>query len=172
MRVKSERDFWSGLVFVAVGIVFAVAATNYPMGPPCAPENACAASVGARFAQLSAEPGPGYFPLGLGVVLAIVGVVILFKALVLESEAGDPIETVAWRPLFATLAAILVFGAALERLGLVVSVALLVAVASLAKTERRWRRTLGIAVALALVAWLVFVVGLKVSVPLWPRLLA
>jgi hypothetical protein len=170
LRIKNERDFWSGLVFSVVGIGFAVAATSYSMGPPCGPQEACAASPAARLAQLSAEPGPGYFPLGLGVLLACVGVVILFKSLVLESEGGDPIEAFAWRPLLATVGAIALFGALLQPLGLVVSVVLLAGVASLASPERRWRRTLVVAAALALAAWLVFAFASKPAVPLWPRL--
>ena len=49
MKIKSQRDFWSGLMFVVVGVVFAVGATNYSMGT-------------------SARPGAGYFPLMLGVL--------------------------------------------------------------------------------------------------------
>lgn len=171
MRIKSERDFWSGLVFVVVGIGFAVAATHYPMGPPCSPPDACADSLSVRLSQLSARPGPGYFPLGLGVMLAFVGAVILFKSLVLESEVGEPVGAFAWRPLLATVGAIALFGALLEPLGLVVSVPLLVGIASLASTERRWRRTFAIAAALTVAAWLVFVVVLKLAIPLWPHLL-
>lgn len=171
MRIKSERDFWSGLVFVVVGIGFAVAATHYPMGPPCSPPDGCADSLSVRLSQLSAKPGPGYFPLGLGVMLAFVGAVILFKSLVLESEIGEPVGAFAWRPLLATVGAIALFGALLEPLGLVVSVPLLVGIASLASTERRWRRTFAIAATLTLAAWLVFVVVLKLAIPLWPHLL-
>ena len=170
MRIKSERDFWSGLVFVVVGISFAVAATHYPMGPSCSPQDACVASPGERLSQLSAAPGPGYFPLGLGVMLALVGAVILFKSLVLESEVGDPLGAFAWRPLLATVGAIALFGTLLEPLGLVVDVPLLVGVASLASTERRWRRTLAVAAALTPAAWLIFVAVLKLAIPLWPQM--
>ena len=65
MRIKSERDFWSGLMFIVVGVIFAVGATNYSMGPACPPNDPCAANLWARLSQLSAHPGAGYFPLGL-----------------------------------------------------------------------------------------------------------
>ena len=77
MKIKSERDFWSGLMFTVVGIVFAVGATNYSMGS-------------------SARPGPGYFPLLLSVILAILGAVVLFKSLTIETEGGAVISFVPW----------------------------------------------------------------------------
>ena len=60
MKIKSEKDFWSGLMFIAVGVAFAWGATNYSFGS-------------------SARPGPAYFPFGLGVLMAILGGMILFK---------------------------------------------------------------------------------------------
>ena len=80
MKIKSQSDFWAGLMFIVVGVAFAWGATNYSIGS-------------------SAQPGPGYFPLGLGVLLAILGAFVLFKSLTIESEGGDPIGTFAWRPL-------------------------------------------------------------------------
>ena len=69
MKIKSERDFWSGLMFIAVGVGFAIGATNYSMGPACPPNDPCAANLWARMSQLSAHPGAGYFPLGLAILL-------------------------------------------------------------------------------------------------------
>ena len=77
MKIKSEKDFWSGIMFLVVGIVFAVGATNYSMGT-------------------SARPGPGYFPLILSVILAILGAIVLFKSLTIETEGGDKIGHIAW----------------------------------------------------------------------------
>ena len=47
----------------------------------------------------SARPGPGYFPFGLGILQALLGGVVLFKSLTIETEGGDPIGAVAWKPL-------------------------------------------------------------------------
>ena len=87
MKIKSERDFWSGLMFVTVGVVFAVGATNYSMGT-------------------AARPGAGYFPMILSVVMALLGAVVLFKSLTIETEGGDPIGAFAWRPLLVIVASI------------------------------------------------------------------
>ena len=70
MRIKSQKDFFAGLLFLALGVAFAWGATTYNVG------------TGARM-------GPGYFPLMLGVVLAIMGAVEVFKSMVVETESGD-----------------------------------------------------------------------------------
>ena len=149
MKIKSQRDFWSGLMFVVVGLVFAVGATNYSMGS-------------------SARPGPGYFPLILSVLMAILGGIVLFKALTIETEGGDPIGHVAWRPLLVIVAAIAVFGAALPRLGLVITVPILILMTSLAGDEFKWKGVLATAVVLTVGAWAIFVLGLKLIIPMWP----
>ena len=81
MNIKSQKDFFSGLMFMGVGVAFAWGAAGYTVGN------------GARM-------GPGYFPLVLGVLLAVLGGIITFKALVVETVDGDKIGAWAWRPLF------------------------------------------------------------------------
>ena len=149
MKIKSQRDFFSGLMFLVVGIVFAIGATNYSMGT-------------------SARPGPGYFPLILSVLMAILGSVVLFKALTIETEGGDPVGSIAWRPLIVIVVAISVFGAALPRLGMVITVPLLIIIVSFAGGEFRWKGVVANSVVLTAFAWLVFVYGLKLTIPMWP----
>ncbi len=169
MRIKSERDFWSGLMFVAVGVVFAIGATNYSMGPACPPQDACAASLWGRLSQLSAHPGAGYFPLGLSILLALLGAIVLFKSLTIESEGGDRIGAFAWRPLIVIVAAIAVFGAMLEPMGLALTIPVLVVISSLAGDEFRWKGVAANAVVLTIGSWAIFVWGLKLTIPVWPR---
>jgi hypothetical protein len=102
MKIKSQKDFWSGLMFMGVGIAFAWGATNYTIGE------------GARM-------GPGYFPLVLGILLTIIGVFITFEALVVETEDGEPVGKFAWKPLFFIIGSNLIFGillAGLPKLGI------------------------------------------------------
>ena len=91
MNIKSQKDFFSGLMFTAVGVAFAWGATKYSLG------------TGARM-------GPGYFPTMLGVLMAILGGVITFKAMVVETEDGDKVGSWAWKPLLFIIAANLLFG--------------------------------------------------------------
>jgi hypothetical protein len=151
MKIKSQRDFWSGLMFVAVGVAFAIGATNYSMGS-------------------SARPGAGYFPMILSVVMALLGAVVLFKSLVIETEGGDPIGAVPWRPLLVIVAAIVFFGVSLERLGLLITVPLLIVISSLAGGEFGWKGVVANAAVLTFGAWGIFVWGLKLTLPLWPRM--
>ncbi|RTL42317.1 MAG: tripartite tricarboxylate transporter TctB family protein [Burkholderiales bacterium] len=149
MKIKSQRDFVSGLLFLVVGVAFAWGATEYSFGN-------------------SARPGPGYFPFGLGVLLAILGAFVLFKALTLESEGGDPIGRIAWRPLLIIVAAVAVFGFALPRLGLVLTLPLLVLMSAMAGDEFHWRDVLITSVVLTLGSWALFIWGLKLTMPVWP----
>ena len=149
MKIKSQRDFWSGLMFVAVGIAFAVGATNYTMGS-------------------SARPGPGYFPLILSAVMAILGGIVLFKSLTIETDDGDPIGAFAWRPLLVIVGSITMFGFALPRLGMLVTVPLLIIFSSFAGDEFHWKGVLANAVVLTIGAWGIFIAGLKLTIPLYP----
>lgn len=149
MKIKSQRDFVSGLLFLVVGVAFAWGATEYSFGN-------------------SARPGPGYFPFGLGILLALLGGVVLFKALTLESEGGDPIGDIAWRPLIIIVAAVAVFGVALPRLGLACTLPLLITMSALAGNEFHWRDVLISSVVLTVGSWALFILGLKLTIPLWP----
>jgi hypothetical protein len=152
VKIKSQRDFWSGLMFVGVGATFAIGATNYSMGT-------------------SARPGAGYFPLMLSVIMAILGAIVLFKSLTIESPGGDPVGGIAWKPLLIIVAAIVTFGVLLERLGLFITVPILIIISSLAGDEFRWRGVVVSAVILTLGSWAVFILGLKLTIPILPRFL-
>ncbi|UDF37694.1 UNVERIFIED_ORG: tripartite tricarboxylate transporter TctB family protein [Shinella sp. XGS7] len=152
MKIKSQRDFWSGLMFLVVGLGFAWGATEYNFGN-------------------SARPGPGYFPFGLGILLAVLGGVVLFKALTIESEDGDPIGAIAWRPLGIIVGAIVVFGWALPHLGMVIALPLLVVLSALAGDEFKLHEALLTAAVLTVGSWVIFVWGLNLVIPLWPTFL-
>ena len=149
MKIKSQRDFFAGLMFLAVGLSFAFGATHYSFGS-------------------SAKPGPGYFPFGLGLLLAILGGMVLFNALSIERDGGDPIGAIAWRPLIVIVGSIALFGVALPRLGLIATLPLLVLLSSLAGDEFRLRDALINAAILTFGSWVIFIWGLKLQMPLWP----
>ena len=149
MKIKSQKDFWSGLMFVAVGLGFAWGATNYSFGA-------------------SARPGPGYFPFGLGILLALLGALVLFKSLTIETDGGDPIGSIAWKPLLIIVATVAIFGALLPRLGMFITLPLLVLGASMAGDEFHWGEALLNAVILTVASWVIFIYGLSLTIPLWP----
>lgn len=153
MKIKSQKDFWSGLMFIVVGGGFAIGALNYSFGS-------------------SARPGPAYFPFGLGILLAILGAMILFEALTIETEDGEPIGAFAWKPLVIILAAVAGFGFLLPRLGLVITLPLLVLVSAYASDEHTWIGSIINATVIIAMSYLIFVVGLKLTMPLWPTIFA
>ena len=113
MKIKSQKDFWSGLMFVAVGLGFAWGATSYSFGS-------------------SARPGPAYFPFGLGILMAIMGALVWFASITVETEDGDPIGSIAWKPLIIITASVVMFGFILPKLGMIISLPLLIIVSALA----------------------------------------
>ena len=149
MNIKSQRDFWAGMMFLVVGVGFAIGATNYSMGT-------------------SARPGAGYFPMGLGVLTALLGAFILFESLTIETEDGEPVGSIAWRPLIVIFLTIMVFGALLPRLGMLLTIPILIVMTSLAGDEFRWRGVAINAVVLTFASWVIFVWGLKLTMPLLP----
>ena len=153
MKIKSQRDFWSGVMFIVVGGGFAIGATNYSMG-------------------VSARPGPGYFPLMLSTIMVLLGAIVLFKSLTIETEGGDPIGAIAWRPLIVVVVAITVFGLLLPRLGMIITVPILIFITSLAGDEFRWKGVLTAAVVLTAASYMIFIFGLKLTIPVWPSFMA
>lgn len=157
MRIKSQKDFWSGLMFMAVGIAFAWGATNYTIGE------------GARM-------GPGYFPLMLGVLLTALGGFIIFESMVVETEDGEPVGKWAWKPLGFVIGANLLFGVLLGGLpsigipamGLIVAIFGLTFVAALAGDEFKVKEVLILAIVLAIGSYLAFIVLLNLQFQVWP----
>jgi hypothetical protein len=149
MKIKSQRDFISGLMFIVVGVIFAVGATNYSMGS-------------------SAKPGAGYFPLILSVLMAILGAIVLFKSLTIETEGGDPVGHIAWRPLLVIVVSIAVFGSALPRLGMFMTIPLLIVMVSFAGDEFSWKGVIANSVVLTAGSWVIFIWGLNLTIPLKP----
>lgn len=161
MKIKSQKDFFSGLVFTLVGASFAYGATSYTIGS------------GARM-------GPGYFPLMLGIILAVIGAFILFKSMVVETPTGDPIGAWAWKPLSFIIAGNLLFGVLLGGLpsikfpamGLIVAIYGTTLVVSMAGGKFKLKEVLALATVLSIMSYLAFIVLLKLQFPVWPSFIA
>lgn len=155
--IKSEKDFYSGLMFTVVGGAFAIGATNYNIG------------TGARM-------GPGYFPLMLGIILAILGGMIMFKGVVTRTETGDKLGGMAWRPLGYIIGANVLFGILLggipkfgiPAMGLIAAIFGLTILASLAGEKFKLREVLVLAAILAVISYGAFVKLLNLQFQVWP----
>jgi hypothetical protein len=157
VNIKSQKDFFSGLVYVVAGGAFAIGATNYSVG------------TGARM-------GPGYFPLLLGILLAIIGAFVMFKSLTVETQDGDKIGSWAWKPLFFIIIGNLLFGILLGGLpsiglppmGLIAAIFGTTLVVSKAGDVFNLKEVLILATILSIGSYAAFVLLLKLQFPVWP----
>lgn len=148
MQLRNKQDFWSGVMFVALGVGFALGATSYSMGT-------------------AARMGPGYFPFWLGVCLAVLGAWVAIAALKEKSEETE-VERFDFRILGIIIGSVVFTGVVLNVLGIYISVFLLVVISSFASHEFSWKVALINAISLVIFVWLAFIKGLGLVFPLWP----
>ncbi|HET9901540.1 MAG TPA: tripartite tricarboxylate transporter TctB family protein [Actinomycetes bacterium] len=142
---RSAKDVLAGLTFVGFGLAFAIGSLAYEIGDPV-------------------RMGPGFFPLTVGVLLAVLGVSI---AVTRSSEPDDvPMTAPPWRAAGLILAAIVVFGLTVRGLGLVPSIFVTSLLASLASRETRIPLAVLLAVGLTLLCIAIFVFALSLRLPL------
>jgi hypothetical protein len=145
-KIARPKDFYAGLLFVGFGFAAIVLGSSYPLGT-------------------AARMGPGYFPRLLGILLIALGAALSLVAL---RGQGPPLPGWKWRPISIVLLSVVAFGLVLTHAGLVLSTIGLIVVASIASREFRFRESLISAVLLAALSVGVFVIGLKLQLPIWP----
>jgi Tripartite tricarboxylate transporter TctB family len=144
--IRNPKDFWSGVLFIAVG-VFAIAyGSKYTLGT-------------------AARMGPGYFPRILGILLIGLGAILALRALRLQ---GAHIPAWKWRPTIIVLGSVVLFGHILQTVGLALSTLILIVLSSAASHEFRWKEATLVGIGLAVLAVGVFIIGLKLTLPIWP----
>jgi len=151
LRIRSQKDFASGLMFILVGLGFSWVARGYSMGT-------------------AAKMGPGYFPFLLGLVLAVLGALVLIGSL---SSKGEEDHLARWdlKTLLWILGSVVLFGLLLKPLGMVLSVFVLVLVSSMASHEFSWKGAILNGVVLVLISMGAFVYGINLQMPVWPAFL-
>lgn len=148
-RIRNPKDFWAGLMFVALGITALILASAYNLGT-------------------AARMGPGYFPRILGILLIVLGAIIALASLRTD---GEPIPNWPLRPTVVVLGSVVLFGAVVAHLGVALSTVMLIVASSAASHEFRARESLIVGVLLAALAVGVFVIGLQLQLPIWPPFL-
>lgn len=162
MKIGHAKDFWSGILFAAIGGTFALIAKGLTLGettllPGYAMGN-------------PARMGPAFFPFWLGVILFVIGVIIAIGGFRHESQPGDTeFPTYHWRPILFVMASVVLFGVILKAVGMLIAGFLLVVVSSMGNPEQfHTRDVLLLAVGLVIFCALVFVWGLSLPIPLCP----
>jgi hypothetical protein len=146
-RVKDQKDFWSGILFIAFGCAGLWIGRDYAVGTLI-------------------RMGPGFFPMMMSVALAGIGGFLVARSLVV---AGEPIERIAFWPQFLILAAIVGFGLLIERIGLAVAVIAVAVVSGIAAQGLRWFELVALALTMSAISVGLFVYLLGQPIPVWVR---
>jgi putative tricarboxylic transport membrane protein len=151
-RMLSRRDVLAGLLFIG-GAVFGLwLSRDYPIGT-------------------ALRMGTGYVPRLLCWLLFGLGVVVLVQGL-REAQSARTLssgDVSALRPVVFVTASLVIFGLSIERLGLVISILLLIGVGAVAARGLRPLETLAAALVLILLSWGIFILGLGLTIPVWPE---
>ena len=198
MKIKSPKDFWSGVMFIGSGLFFALWAMEfYQMGT-------------------AVRMGPAYFPTVLGFLLVVLGAIVLLQSLTMEPEGDQAVHTpfniihliVAFgvyailiflavktgfasewailggtvivalltvyfrpdaKPLVLVTAATIFYGYLMKPLGLVIATAALVFISAAGGHEFKWKEVIILFIILIVFSVLVFVKGLTLPFPIWPE---
>jgi hypothetical protein len=142
--IKHPKDFWTGVIFLVVGLSAVLLGRDYAMGT-------------------AGKMGPAYFPTVLGALLSVIGGLAVFRSF---KRVGEQIEKFHLKELFIVLAAVVLFGVLMRGAGLAPAAVVLIMVSGYASPQFKWTEALLLAVGMAAFAVLVFVklLGLPLQV--------
>ena len=146
--LRADKDILSGLSFIALGALGLWLGWDYVFGT-------------------TARMGPGFVPKLLCWLLVATGAVVTAVGLV---RRGPGMDRWHFRPLVFVLASVLVFGALIERAGLVPATIGMVLVGAAGSVETRWLETAILGAVLAGASVLIFVRGLGLPLKILPGL--
>ena len=138
MKITSQEDFWSGVMFIGFGIAAIVIARDYPMGS-------------------AMRMGPGYFPTLIGGGLIFLGAVIAATGFRIKGEGIAPFP---WRAIVLLSAAFGFFAWSMTTLGFVPALAGLIVLSSLSSRTYKWVEVAIEVVVLIAGCWAVLLVSL------------
>ena len=149
MKIKSQKDFWAGLMFITFGLFFLFFARDYRMGSLL-------------------RMGPAYFPTILSTLLIVVGGVVFFQSFMLN---GGKVPGIFFRPIFCVTLSLLLFGYLFQLLGLVLGLVLLIFVSALGGHEFKVKEVAILTLLLTAFTIVVFAKCLALPFPTWPAFL-
>ena len=161
MKIGHQKNFWGGLLFAAIGLLFLVIAQGvrfgdtvllqgYAMGTP-------------------ARMGPAFFPFWLGLILLALGILIAVSGVREDGGPTSKFPRYHWRPILFVLGSVVMFGLILKAVGMLIAGFLVVIVSSMGNPEKFHTRDVSLlGIGLVIFCALVFVWGLKLPSPLCP----
>lgn len=133
--VKHPKDFWTGVIFLVIGLSAVLIGRDYSMGS-------------------AARMGPAYFPTVLGGLLTLIGALAVFRSL---RKQGEAIEKFHIRELAIVLGGVVLFGVLVRGAGLVPAAVSLIVISAYASPQFKWHEALLLGVGMAGFAVLVFI---------------
>ncbi|HWP26013.1 MAG TPA: tripartite tricarboxylate transporter TctB family protein [Xanthobacteraceae bacterium] len=143
-ELSNNKDFWAGVMLIAIGIATVVIARDYPFGTTW-------------------RMGPGYFPSVLGGILTLFGLVLLARGL----RCGEQIAG-GWslRALIILPTSFVLFGVLMDRAGFVPALVAVIFGSALASSEFRLGEVALLTVVLTVLCVAIFSFGLQMPYPL------
>jgi hypothetical protein len=161
MKIGHQKNFWGGVLFAAIGLLFALIARGLKLGDTTL--------IAGYSMGTPARMGPGFFPFWLGIILFALGLLIAFTGIRTPGGPDSKFPQYHWRPILYVLGAVIMFGLILKAVGMLVAGFLLVFVASLGNPEKfQTRDVILLGIGLVIFCALVFAWGLKLPIPLCP----
>lgn len=148
MLSRDYRDVVGGALLAVIGVLFAwYAASHYQLGT-------------------LRSMGPGMFPMGLGLLLALLGVMQIVPALL---RPGTMPKIRIWSPLFVLLG-VAAFALVIRPFGLLPAILAVAIISSFAELRIRPLTLALQSLLMCLGAWLIFRVGLGLHITMfrWP----
>lgn len=142
--IRNTKDFWTGIIYITVGIGALIIAGDYDLGT-------------AR------KMGPAYFPSLLSGLLIFIGLISLVRSFL---QRGTPISGLTYKGIILVILATVIFGLLVRGAGLIVALPALIIISAYASDQYRWGTSLALAAGLTLFCILVFVKGLGVPLPI------
>lgn len=142
--IRNPKEFWSGVMFLSFGLAGVIIGQDYEMGH-------------------AGRMGPGYFPVVLGGILSLIGLVSVIRSFF---SAGEAVGHFAFKAAFLILFSVFLFGILVRGAGIVVSLVLMVIISSYASSKFRLRSSLLLAVGAAIFCVSVFILALGLPMPI------
>jgi len=149
LHILARKNVLAGLMFIAIAALGLWMSRDYPIGT-------------------ALRMGTGYVPRLLCWILMGLGVAILVQGL---REKDAPPERTSWRqlmPIVVVTTSLVAFALTIEQLGLVLSILLLVGIGAIAARDIKIWELLVAALVLVALSWAIFILGLGLTIPVWP----
>jgi hypothetical protein len=145
-----RRDLISGLFWFAIGLMLSIWSTSYQIGS-------------------IVQPGPGFLPLGLGLLIILLSIILLIGAIKSLRPVDRPPSSStggAWKRVGYAVLVLMVTAFFFEKLGYLLTFFLLILLLMLGAAGRQnWKRILLVAILSALGVYVVFVRLLEQPLP-------